>query len=215
MTIFKYIKTLVISLFITTSIFASESATIEKYNEQRDSTAIIKILNDTPQYLRYEFLGCPSGTTEKYITSPSYITEVVRVDGKTAGFINYIAHNSTLLTFHLMRRGTIHLMGVDTEYQGKGYGKLLLNHAIEQLTILKVPKISLNTKLDNIKAQSIYEKAGFKGMAAGTEVYYTKEIDIPADQLPQGNIIQRNPKISALIAATGISSYLWWKHIAK
>lgn len=203
-------------LFFSTMVAARQDYTIEKYNHERDGQAIIKMLNDTPHYLRYESMGMPAGTTEKCFTNPYYITDVIRVNGKTIGFVNYFAQNIEILTFHIMRLGIIHLMGVDTEYQGQGYGKILFQHAIDQLKELKTPTIWLNAKMSNTKARNLYEKAGFSARPAGDDVIYSLQTNIPAKDLPQGNFIQRNPVTSLLMASSLIGGSYWaWNHFKQ
>jgi len=51
-------------------------------------------------------------------------------------------------------------MAVDTIYRGKGIGKLLLNHILEN-SIKIYPNISLSVDLENY-AKKIYEEFGFK-----------------------------------------------------
>jgi len=140
-----------LSLILANNTQAS-TISIEKYSHERDYEVAKKIFNENPDYLTYEAMGMPQGTTEKYLTHDKYITEVIRVDGQTVGFINYIAYNAELLTFHIMRSGLIHLVGIDAEHQGKGYGKQLMQHAIQQLH-------NLNTPNDYVKCKSAQYKS--------------------------------------------------------
>lgn len=202
-------------IFFSSQCAVNQEYTIEKYNHERDEQAVIKMLNDTPQYLRYETLGMPAGTTEKYITSPTYTTEVIRVNGKTIGFINYLAYNLDIFTFHIMRFGFINLMSIDKEYQGVGYGKILFAYAVDQLIKLKCPTIMLNAKLSNTKARNMYEKAGFSPRIAGDDVLYTLKTNVLPSELPQGNIIQRHPYASLMIAACLGATYFAWTDLKK
>ncbi len=177
---------------------------IERYQQQRDGTAVQKILTAFP-HLTYESRGYAAGTTEKYLVSPKYATDVLRVDGKTVGFVNYAAYDMNILSFHIARHGLLHLIGVDTEHQKKGYGTLLLDHAIEELKKLNAPNIILAVQSDNINAQKLYEKKNFQcpmqTRIKGKDFYYRLKLDIPSDRLERGNILQRRPKASLSLAA--------------
>lgn len=53
-------------------------------------------------------------------------------------------------------------MFVLPEYQGKGYGKLLLNHAIDYAKEQKYSKICLDTRRQFSAAQHLYRSNGFR-----------------------------------------------------
>ncbi len=217
------IKNSIIYLFLLIGFLPSikSTITIERYDRLNHREAVIKILDEHYHYLAYEALGSPKGTTEKYLDSSKYITDVIKVDDEVVGFVNYVAYDFNVLTFHIFRTGLIHLIGVAKDHQGNGYGKELLNHAIQELAKLKVPKIQLTVKRTNIGAIKFYEKTGFvcvfpeptlpANIKDRFEDYsYSFKLNIPADQLPQGNILQRNPKKTALIVSAAIASLIWY-----
>jgi ribosomal protein S18 acetylase RimI-like enzyme len=195
--------------------------TIERYQDERDYVVVKKILDDNSNYLRYEALGCPQGTTEKYLRSSKYITDVVRADGVTIGFVNYVAFNITFLTFNFGRFGLVHLMGVDKEYQHRGYGKALLQHAKAELKKLYAPVINLMVDSSNSSAIALYEREDFvckfnrralqeAGKRLPSHLIFTCSVDVPKDKLPRGNLIQRHPKVTAAVfvtAAIGLWAY--------
>ena len=136
---------------------ASESnVTIERYQSERDKEVVQKILNDNYDYLTYESIGFPEGKTMQYIESKKYITDVLRVNGQTVGFVNYCVHDPHFLTFYLGRQALVHLIGIDKEHQGKGYGTRLLKHAMSALEQLQAPTITLSVKKDNNKGNFGY-----------------------------------------------------------
>ena len=94
----------------------------------------------------------------QYIESKKYITDVLRVNGQTVGFVNYCVHDPHFLTFYLGRQALVHLIGIDKEHQGKGYGTRLLKHAMSALEQLQAPTITLSVKKDNTRARSLYQK---------------------------------------------------------
>lgn len=53
-------------------------------------------------------------------------------------------------------------MFVLPEYQGKGYGKLLLNHAIDYVKEQQYKKICLDTRKQFSVAQHLYRSSGFR-----------------------------------------------------
>lgn len=178
------------------------TVSIERYVASRDAMVIEKILHDNHELLTYEAMGYPAGSTFKYMNSNNYTTDVIRVDGTTVGFINYCALNIDLLTFHFCRRGFIHLIGIDKNYQNQGYGGLLLDHTLSEFKKLKVPSVMVSVQSSNANALKLYERKGFKRAFSpdGIEemnvpLSLSYEIDIPAHELPQGNIIQRHPRI--------------------
>ena len=74
--------------------------TIEPFQEDRDMSAIDKILDKYRSELTYESRGCEEGTTKKYLVSSKYTTKVLRIDDETIGFINYtVTEPSFLLKF--------------------------------------------------------------------------------------------------------------------
>jgi ribosomal protein S18 acetylase RimI-like enzyme len=189
----------------------AENWSIELYQPERDGQVVRQILKDNQQNLTYESRGDPAGTTEKYLESKKYTTEVLRVNGKTIGFVNYTAYNFELLTFFISRRGLIHLIGIDKNEQSKGYGKLLFQHAVRELKKQKIQYILLSVNRENSIARSLYEKEGFCLMETYSPiVLYILMIDLPADQLPKGNIIQRHPRISLAAVLSCIAG--WYLH---
>ena len=187
----------------------SRDAEVVPFKQERDLTAIKEILkNETDR--TYESIDYHGATTH-----------VIRVNDKTIGFVSYIVINHTFLTFRVCHYGLVHLFGIDKEYHRKGFGTLLLKHTIEELKKLKVPSVFLMVKADNIAARTLYEKEGFVCKFASPEAQaklvnmpmpYTKKLDIPADELPKGNIIQQYPKTSLAIGALSLGTLAYYKY---
>jgi ribosomal protein S18 acetylase RimI-like enzyme len=174
---------------------------IAPYDKSRDFYAIEAILQDNRTLLMYEAAGGSCGTTQKYLDSSKYLTYVLRVDDRTVGFINYVAYDINFFTFHFGRCGLIHLLGVDKQQQGKGYGRQLLEYALADLTKLKVSRINVAVKKENLRAIGLYKKANFicpitPELAArlpnDMPLVMVFETGIPFD-VSRGNIIQRYP----------------------
>jgi len=216
----NFIKTLTIVLALNFSaIYAVEtSAEIIKFNPEQHKEAVLKIIEDDAAYLAYETLGSPKGTTEKYLISPKYTTNVLVKDGAVIGFINYISVDWTFLTFNLGRVAMIHLMGVDKNHRREGYGKLLFNHAVTELNKSNVPKVLLFVKKENTNAIRLYEQAGFNCpfdsnmQKSMPQLIYEKKFDVPEHLLPQGNVIQRYPKTALTALSAGTAAALYYHY---
>lgn len=222
------ILTLIFNFFSTYTI--EKNIEIIKFNPEQHKEDVLKIIKNDAKYLTYEALGYPQGTTEKYLTSSKYKTDVLLIDSKVIGFINYISYDLSLLTFNFGRHGIIHLMAIDKNHRKKGYGKLLFNHAITELNKCYVPIITVSVKKDNKAAIKLYEQAGFENTLENSlasirtenpelykkiyesmqDLYYTKKFDVPEYLLPKGNLIQRYPKTSLAILAAGTSAVSYY-----
>jgi ribosomal protein S18 acetylase RimI-like enzyme len=192
--------------------------TIEPYQSELDYPAIEKILQTYP-HITYEAMGYAKGTTKRYLESDKYQTDVLIYNNQTVGFVNYTSYNWHFLTFFLGRYGLIHLIGIDQEYQNKGFGSQLLQHALQKLEEQKTPTISLMVKSDNINAQKLYEKEGFtcpipkNQRHLVSQLAYQKSINISPDELPQGNIIQQYPRtfMTTILVGCGAAAYAKFK----
>ena len=156
------IKSLTLFLLVCYSVQIRSEVVIELFQENRDMPAIQKILDTYRSVLAYEASGCKEGTTKGYLVNPEYITKVLRVDGKTVGFINYtIEEPPFLLKLFMNSNGLVHLMGVESKHQSKGYGKVLLDHVLQELKGKDIHKVLLCVKTENNLARKFYEKEGF------------------------------------------------------
>jgi len=225
------------AFILSFSLYSGEqSVTFEPYQARRDRTAVQAIITDNKDYIAYESIGLPEGTTMKYIESSKYLTYVVRMDDRTVGFVNFIAYNITFFTFHFQRVGLIHLIGIAKDLHHRGIGKFLMSATLKELHSLNAPLLLLNVRRDNSNARALYEKFGFKHaffneqeftMADITyrgnlsipidpaDIIYMARLSIPADRLPQGNSIQRNPRTTVGIVLGTVGAYYAWKIYKK
>lgn len=58
------------------------------------------------------------------------------------------------------------------EYQGKGFGKLILNRLIEIANVKSIKQLYLSVDKNNIKAFTLYEKMGFEIIQDGKDKYF-------------------------------------------
>lgn len=155
----------------------AENISIEQFSSDRDMPVAEKILLDNYSTLTYEAMGYPEGTTKKYLNSPRYTTKVLRVEDQTAGFINYVVVEPPfLLKWFMTKKGLIHLMGVDMDCKRKGYGQILLMHALEDLKSRGLKTATLAVKAENIAARRLYEKEGFNCSLPKESEKYFKDL---------------------------------------
>jgi ribosomal protein S18 acetylase RimI-like enzyme len=75
-------------------------------------------------------------------------------EGKVAGFVTY--HSVDGL------QGRIQFLGVAKEYRKKGYGRELIEYAVEQLRKQGKCNVEITVRASNDPAYSLYKKLGFK-----------------------------------------------------
>ena len=98
-------------------------------------------------------------------------------------------------------------MGVNKEYQHQGIGAILLDFSIRFLRMHKAQSIYVLVEKDNIVAQQLYAKFGFrditnlawKNATAIRFFEYSLDTNIAQSQRIQGNAMQRYPKLSLAI----------------
>lgn len=67
------------------------------------------------------------------------------------------------------------LFGVLSEFQGRGFGKQMLNNLILSLKKKSIKKILIATQGKNVNAQNLYESIGFKRIKTESLYYQKKE----------------------------------------
>lgn len=94
-----------------------------------------------------------------------YCNLKLEVDGKIVGF----AINQFILD-----EATLFNIAVDPEYQGQGYGKMLLSAAIEKLAEKGVMTLWLEVRESNRSAIALYETIGFNEVSIRKNYYPAK-----------------------------------------
>lgn len=127
------------------------------YEPARDRAAILEIFRKN-----WYWLIADDNYSAEYMldnrasqqTGPAgdLILKVYRVQDKTAGFLAYY-HKS-------FYKGYVLFLVVDEEYRKKGYAEKLLRYALAQLKNDGMTIAQLITRIDNIRAQSLYKKVG-------------------------------------------------------
>lgn len=117
-------------------------------------------------------------TSEKLLAScfsKRYHNAKLTVDGKVVGF--YLAEL-------VVDEFTLHNICVHPDVQGKGLGKLLLNHFIAQAESFNAVQLWLEVRESNAGAIALYEQQGF--CVAGTRRNYYPAKDGREDALLMG-----------------------------
>ena len=117
---------------------------------------------------------------EKIRTDKSITIKVLQKSGKAIGFILYV-YGKSVLWRENTKYGAIQEVVVSSEHRGKGYGKKLMNYAIDKLRKAGATKISLMVFEANKRARSLYEKLGFKfylSHAHGSNNNYFYKLDL-------------------------------------
>jgi len=97
---------------------------------------------------------------------------VVEVDGVLTASCQVIVYPNALR--HPKKKAVIDSFVVAPEARGKGYGKLLLNHAIQFIDHCGVEIVSLVSGHQRIEAHSLYESIGFFNFGRGYTLNLTK-----------------------------------------
>jgi ribosomal protein S18 acetylase RimI-like enzyme len=100
--------------------------------------------------------------------------KVLREDNKVAGFAAYYMEP--------VKQGRLLFMAVGHKFRGKGYGKILTQHAMKELFKMGADHLALWTRVDNLPAQKIYKELGF------VEVFDDGQGFVWFEYHPRGNI---------------------------
>ncbi len=121
-----------------------------------DTAALKEILRDT-----FENTWLPQITTmaaQRYVQwdiGGRYVDEngqdfaVAEIDGKLAGLVHW-------------EDDFIEALHVSTQYQGRGVGRCLLDHAEEMIRKAGFPQVRLETDTFNEQAQAVYKARGYE-----------------------------------------------------
>jgi len=123
-----------------------------------------------------EYYAAPYVSDEKnktffsqFINSDNGVLHLYRCDGEAIGF-STIHH-----CFSSTRAETVAVLSdlyVVLAHRGKGYGRKLVDHAVEVAKSKGYSRLQWLTAQDNDKAQKLYKKIG---TVKGTWFFYTKE----------------------------------------
>jgi|SRR5579871_97537 len=136
-----------------------QALVIRPYEQDKDFRPLVRIVNDNLYWISEN----PDFSAERMLLSraPSYAPEkkglvniaVVESEEATAGFVAYYKKSPD--------HGFIWLLGVDKTYRGRGFGEMLMKHALSNLKRQGATYATLATRLINKPAMSLYRKLGF------------------------------------------------------
>jgi ribosomal-protein-alanine N-acetyltransferase len=66
-------------------------------------------------------------------------------------------------------------LGTDKTKQGRGFGRIILQHLIDVAEQQNVPEITLEVAADNIPARRLYDSCGFHVLGIRKDYYYRVE----------------------------------------
>ena len=84
---------------------------------------------------------------------------VIKEEGYIVGMVSFLWTVSTALGAKV---AWLEDMVIDTPYQKKGYGKMLLREALDTMKVLTCKRVRLLTDADNVHAQKLYQSLGFE-----------------------------------------------------
>lgn len=98
---------------------------------------------------------------------------VLEIDGNIHGYFGlWITDNVEIINLY-----------VDEEYQGMGFGSLMMDFIINVCKSSQVNNLSLEVRKSNIKAQKLYEKYGLKQASVRKDYYIDKEKNSKEDAI--------------------------------
>ncbi len=95
----------------------------------------------------------PLGNSFKAIEPNSVRTQVLRSKNHVVGFINYFMPAD--------KTGHIEILCITKTRRNRGYGRRLVNYALEDLKEMNASEIHLVTGTRNVPAQNLYHSIGF------------------------------------------------------
>ena len=140
---------------------------IMPYHAARDRTATIKMFRDNWYWLIAD-AGKNTNPEESPFSVEQYLDggyiakgekrdetiAVYCIDNNMIGLVSYYSES--------FYKGILHFIVVDPAHRGRGYAEKLLRHALEDMKKRGLSLVQLLTRCDNIPAQKLYTKLGFK-----------------------------------------------------
>lgn len=135
---------------------------IMPYAAERDREAIVKLFKDNWYWLIPEETPF---SVEYYLDHKNPDQAGNGEDGVAAIFV-YRFRNQTIgmVSFYPMSfyRGRLHFIVLDKAFRGRGISDTLLQYALDQMKQRGFTVVELITRVDNISAQKLYQRFGFK-----------------------------------------------------
>ncbi len=160
--------------FKSTPTISRDYSDLFVFDYKRDSDDIRKLMKEDWWWLvEGEGFSVDNMLINLSPRDPSYAGQykiiVARKDGKFVGFTAYYVKN--------FYEGFINFLAVRPEYRGQGYAQKLIDYAIDHMAKEGVSEVTLGTRLENVRAQKVYLKKGFKETRRDNSfVYYAKPV---------------------------------------
>lgn len=117
------------------------------------TTFIQSIENNRERFLDLLLLADPSTTVIRQYLNKGYLF-VLLVEGKTYGAVHLLPRAASVME--------IKNIAVKEEVQGQGYGKRLLQHALDFCQVRGYERVIVGTGNSSIDNLAFYQKAGFR-----------------------------------------------------
>ncbi len=117
-----------------------------------------------PEVLRIQaeaFDGKNQESLIKYSRKLSKIFYVIKSQDKIAGYCAYYLKPEFSLK-GLKKKSVIYSIAIGKKFQGKGYGRKLLEESIKEMKLNGICSVLLYVNVENTPAIKLYEKMGFE-----------------------------------------------------
>ena len=162
-----------ITYYYYSSQYTAQQGIIVDFVTERDTKPMLKLFHDdwywlfpgpdySPEYILKHKAPGDEPYQERY--KGKLQIKVIIKDGKLAGFTTYYKKN--------FYEGIVQFVAVSPEFRRQGLGRILAEHAVNELFKMGNIKVTLTTRLNN-PARRIYERMGFKKTGGDGEfVFY-------------------------------------------
>jgi len=147
-------------VFVIIGLIKCSSGGVYEFDPDRDTASIMRNFKEDWYWLIAEGVQfdvpymlqtrSPNKNPEYY--GKLYI-KVIRDMWQTAAFATYYKQTPEV--------GWIQFISVNRRFQGKGYGKKLVDYAVKDLFKMGCKEVKLVTRINNLWAQRIYDRYGF------------------------------------------------------
>ncbi len=150
--------------------FSIPRGPIYEYNEARDTQLILDLFKKNWYWLVSSADYSPEFMLKHRAPSknPLYIGRLkIKVLYEQDDFVGFAAYYMKTKDI-----GFVLFLAIQDELRSKGYGRLLMQHALDELAKMGAKKIRLVTRPTNVSAQKVYKVVGFYETSRDEEFVY-------------------------------------------